>query len=170
MDPDPDPGTIVEPLLEPWRSKSINGCEAVWGAGPAASFLQWGETGSAATPPKPEGKAVPGHACWAPPQDACQPGVGAPTRAEWAEKWANWALNESIIRIICRVGRPVRGLSTIYDGSRTRAGAHFHTRAVKPSTIGNWVKSRISLCIKNYPTTSATKRFTITQVFGVTPR
>ena len=24
----------------------------------------------------------------------------------------NWALNESIIRIICRVGRPVRGLST----------------------------------------------------------
>ena len=46
-----------------------------------------------------------------PPQNACQPGVGAPTRAEWAEKWANWALNESIIRIIRRVGRPVRGLS-----------------------------------------------------------
>ena len=57
-----------------------------------------------------------------------------------------------------------------YDGSRTRAGPHFSDRAVKPSTIGNWVKSRISLCIKNYPTTSATKRFTITQVFGVTPR
>ena len=40
--PDPDPGTIVEPLLEPLASKSINGCEVIWGAGPAASFLQRG--------------------------------------------------------------------------------------------------------------------------------
>jgi hypothetical protein len=82
----------------------------VWRFSAAAPAFFAPGTGSAAMLPGPEGKAVPGQACWASPQDACQPGVGAPTRAEWAEKWANWALNESIIRIIQRVGRPVWGL------------------------------------------------------------
>ena len=49
-------------------------------------------TGSAAMLPGPERGVLPGHACWAPPQDACQPGVGAPTT--------------------CRVGRKVGELGT----------------------------------------------------------
>ena len=46
-----------------------------------------------------------------PPKTHASQEWARPPRAEWAEKWANWALNESIIRIIRWVGRPVKGLS-----------------------------------------------------------
>ena len=45
-----------------------------------------------------------------PPKTHASQEWARPPRAEWAEKWANWAPNESIIRIIRWVGRPVKGL------------------------------------------------------------
>jgi hypothetical protein len=53
-----------------------------------------------------------------PPKTHASQEWARPPRAEWAEKWANWALNESIIRSICRVARPVRGLSPGKGGHR----------------------------------------------------
>jgi hypothetical protein len=68
-------------------------------------------TGSAAMPPGPErGGCYRDMHVGLPPKTHASQEWARPPRAEWAEKWANWALNESIIRIICRVGRPVRGL------------------------------------------------------------
>jgi hypothetical protein len=50
-----------------------------------------------------------------PPKTHASQEWARPPRAEWAEKWANWAPNESIIRIIRWVGRPVKGLRQGYN-------------------------------------------------------
>jgi hypothetical protein len=65
--PRPRPRHDRRAIARAMASKSINGLRRVWGAGPAASFLQWGGTGSAATPPKPGGSRRRMHVCTPPP-------------------------------------------------------------------------------------------------------
>ena len=88
-------------------------------------FLRWGARGSLLLlapflPQAPAARPCPPGlrgGCYRdmhvglPPKTHASQEWARPPRAEWAGKWANWALNESIIRSIRWVGRPVKGLS-----------------------------------------------------------
>jgi hypothetical protein len=90
MDPDPDPARSP-----PVRRESHSFCSvaivshpsSLQGPGPASPVFCWPPgTGSAATLPGLGGGGCRDMHVGRPPQDACQPGVGAPTRALWAAR------------------------------------------------------------------------------------